>query len=207
MRYLYGLIIVTILVLLWAIQASATKPSNGCATVRCGYGSTCVETPSGPICHAPTLSCANILCAQGNHCVETRTGPECRPNYSPPPQTQSCAYGGYYQYGRLICNPAPSWRDPYQNGWNHIVPRPTYPPYYRPHYRPRPPWHYYGNLPEIVKPRPVDPIMCPMVYDPVCAEKAVVCVRAPCPAVRQTFSNSCAANADGYTVLHKGQCP
>jgi len=168
-----------------------------------------VETPGGPICQQQSLSCANMLCAQGNQCVETSRGPQCvaaptQPSYH---QGQSCAYGGYYQYGRLICYPPPRWRAPYQNGWGHYYRPPAYydpprpAPRPRPRPRPNPPWHPDG--PDVIEP---EPRMCTMEYDPVCGEKPVVCVRAPCPADRRSFGNSCSAKNSGYTVLYKGQC-
>ncbi len=36
---------------------------------------------------------------------------------------------------------------------------------------------------------------CTMEYAPVCGERDVVCVRAPCPPVQETFGNTCALNA------------
>ena len=241
MRLFYVFISAVLLAFVWTSAAEATKQTppwaatstTSCANVRCGYGNSCVDTPGGPVCQQQSLSCANVLCAQGNQCVETSSGPSCEPVYSGPEpwnppaqptqptyppsyQGQSCAYGGYYNYGRLICNAAPSWRQPYQNGWNHYqpypypaprptprpVPRPTPLPTPRPTPRPRPPWHPSGpTIPENPEPR-----MCTMEYDPVCAEKPVVCVRSPCPPVRKTFGNSCSARNDGYTVLYKGAC-
>lgn len=231
MRYFYFLMFAILMALVFGSPAEATKSSYTCANFRCATGS-CVDTPSGPICQAQTLSCANVLCAQGNQCTETSTGPQCvpassppgyylpgqpdhnpplynPPNYSPPTYNppQSCAYGGYYQYGHLICHPAPSWRQPYQGGWGYYNAPPRYynPPTYHQPVRPRPPWHPSG--PEIVQPSPnPNPTMCTMQYDPVCAEKPVVCVRAPCPAIKKTFSNACMARAEEYTVLYKGQC-
>ena len=208
MRTLYIFLAAIGLVLLLSGGAEATKPTYSCANVRCAGGS-CVDTPGGPVCQTQTLSCANVLCEQGNQCVETSAGPQCRPIVTSPPgyyrpyPPQSCAYGGFYHYGRLICNPAPAWRQPYQHGWSYYNTPPRYDP---PRYRPRPPWHYYGNVPEVVQPSPTEPVMCPMHYDPVCAEKPVVCVRAPCPPLRKTFGNSCQARAEDYTVLYKGQC-
>lgn len=236
MRYLIILVSAFLMAIVWTVTADATKltpPSTSnitCSNVRCGYGMSCVETPGGPICQQQSVTCANVLCAQGSQCVESATGPQCvpnqpsyptYPNYPTYPQ-QSCAYGGYYQHGRLICNPAPSWRQPYQDGWNHYYPPRYYPP--RPAPRPtprpeptprptprptpipspRPPWHPGG--PDIVLPENPEPRMCTMEYAPVCAEKPVVCVRSPCPPVRKTFSNSCMAKGEGYTILYRGEC-
>ena len=227
-RYLVYLFAALSLFLVTAGIASATKPSFSCANVRCGNGTSCVETPGGPVCQDQTLSCASMLCAQGSICEELPNGPQCviqgppsgyyvptpSPSYpqippgyyapNPPNfQEQSCAYGGYYRYGRLICNPAPSWRQPYQGGYSQYGPPPGYyaPPTYQPRpTRPRP------GVPEVIPPTPPSAPVCPMIYAPVCAEKPIVCVKAPCYPIRKTFSNSCMANAEEYTILHKGQC-
>lgn len=217
-RYMVYICAAFTLTLIWMSSASATKPSYSCANVRCGYGNSCVETPSGPTCQAQTLSCANMLCAQGSICKEFASGPQCVAQSSPPGyyipnpprpynpsyyQDQSCAYGGYYNYGRLICNPAPTWRQPYQDGWRQYVPPPGYyaPPTYRPRpIRPRP------GVPEVIEPAPPNAPICPMIYAPVCAEKPVVCIKAPCYPIRKTFSNSCVAKSENYTILYKGVC-
>lgn len=224
MRYIYILISAMIMALAWSVSAQATKmtpPGVSCTNVRCGFGTTCIETPGGPICQQPSLSCANVLCAQGNQCVETSTGPQCVPARPAAPTTpsypshpvqptypqQSCAYGGYYHHGQLTCYPPPAWRHPYQYGWGQYYnPPPRYVPprpVPRPVPAPRPPWHPQG--PDYTKPAP-DPGFCTMEYDPVCAEKPVICVKAPCSPVRKTFGNNCQAKQDGYTVLYKGVC-
>ena len=46
-------------------------------------------------------------------------------------------------------------------------------------------------------PRPGGPSACTFEHAPVCAERR---------GDRQTFSNSCMARADGYRVVHAGQC-
>lgn len=220
MRYLLIVLSGLVLAALAGVTAEATKmtpPSyvSSCANVRCGFGNSCIETPGGPVCQQQTVSCANVLCAQGNQCIETSRGPQCvpaqpsypsQPTYPTPPSYnhgQSCAYGGYYHYGRLICYPPPAWRTPYQYGWGQYYnPPPRYtPPRPTPKPRPRPPWHPDG--PDVVEP---GPRMCTMQYDPVCAERPVVCVRSPCLPDRKTFGNSCMAKNDGYTVLYKGTC-
>jgi len=221
MRVLYLMLTAIGIALFWAASAEATKPTYNCANIRCASGN-CVDTPGGPICQTQTLSCANVLCQQGNQCVESSTGPQCVPNVTYPVQPvqpptppawqypqyqQSCAYGGYYYHGQLICNPPPAWRNPYQNGWGYYAQPPRYvPPYYQPRPRPRVPWHPWGSDNVQPDPNPGGGTICTMEYDPVCAEKPVLCVRAPCPPVRKTFGNSCKANAEEYTVLYKGQC-
>lgn len=42
-----------------------------------------------------------------------------------------------------------------------------------------------------------EPVMCTMQYDPVCATK---------DGVARTYGNSCVANADGATFVHRGEC-
>ncbi|MGU3398299.1 Kazal-type serine protease inhibitor family protein [Brucellaceae bacterium D45D] len=39
--------------------------------------------------------------------------------------------------------------------------------------------------------------MCPMIYDPVCAER---------DGMRKTFGNECQAKADNYRVVSRGEC-
>ena len=237
MRLFYIVMSVVLLSLAWISSAEATKQTppwasqytTSCANVRCGYGMSCIETPGGPVCQQQTVSCANVLCAQGNQCVETSSGPQCvpaqpsypsypsypnqpsypsQPTYPTYPQ-QSCAYGGFYQYGQLVCYPPPAWRSPYQYGWGHYynpqpAPAPQPVPVPKPTPAPnRPNWHHWGR--DHVKPAP-DPGYCTMEYDPVCAEKPVVCVQAPCLPQRRTFSNSCRAKLEEYTVLYKGEC-
>lgn len=249
-RYIYFFFAAFSLAILFSGNAEATKPGYSCANVRCASGS-CVETPGGPVCQAQQLTCASMLCAQGSVCEMLSNGPQCVIQSSPPgyyvpnpPSTyhpphdqtppgyynpnppnygnQSCAYGGRYEYGRLICNPAPRWREPYQNGWrdnpyrnrydnwrrdqDRVPPGYHVPPTYQP--RPTPPRHSRpgnGHLPEPIV-TPPSRTMCPMIYAPVCASKPVVCVKAPCRAPRRTFSNSCMANAEEFTILYKGEC-
>jgi len=187
-------------------NANATKPSfyATCASVSCAQGSVCEELPSGPQCVIQSPP-------SGYYRPPPTPSPSYRqtpPNhYEPNYQNQSCAYGGFYRYGQLICNPAPRWRQPYQNGWTQYGTPPGYyvPPSYRQPVQPQPVRPRPG-VPEIIPPtQPIAPV-CPMIYAPVCAEKPVVCVTTPCYPVRKTFSNSCMANAESYTVLYQGQC-
>lgn len=46
-------------------------------------------------------------------------------------------------------------------------------------------------------PGPGGPQMCPMIYAPVCGERG---------GRRQTFGNACQAGADGFRVVHRGEC-
>ncbi len=51
------------------------------------------------------------------------------------------------------------------------------------------------------------PTMCTMEYAPVCASVAVQCIKAPCPAIEQTFGNKCMMNGNKLaTFLHDGEC-
>ncbi len=219
MRYLLIFVSAFLMVIVWTVSAEAKKQtppgtttSLSCSNIRCGYGMSCMETPGGPVCQQQSVTCANVLCAQGSQCLETSTGPQCVP-YKPTnpiyPQ-QSCAYGGYYHYGQLICNPAPTWRQPFQDGWGHYDRPPVY--HYPPRPTPRPRPTPKPPIPRPPAPRPPwnsiepEPRMCTMEYAPVCAEKPVVCVRAPCPADRKTFSNSCMAKGNGYSIIHEGAC-
>lgn len=49
-------------------------------------------------------------------------------------------------------------------------------------------------------------IMCTMQYDPVCAQKEVQCIKAPCEPVEQTYWNACMAWGDWAKVLYKWEC-
>jgi hypothetical protein len=51
-----------------------------------------------------------------------------------------------------------------------------------------------------------DQTMCYDLYKPVCAEKTVYCIKAPCPPIRQTYSNDCYAKRDGATNVQEGAC-
>lgn len=49
--------------------------------------------------------------------------------------------------------------------------------------------------------------VCTMEYAPVCASVAVQCIKAPCPAIEQTFGNKCMMNGNKLaTFLHDGEC-
>jgi len=179
MAFKYGFIVLAAFVLgLFALALPASAQSITCANVRCAGH--CVDTPGGPVCEPQRATCASTLCAQGNHCVETQSGPQCIPAPSQP-QTP---WTPWPQPATPAPSPAP-WTP-----WPQTPEKPTVCP------EPMP----------TPNSRPKEPIACPMVYDPVCAQKIVQCVRAPCPPVRQTFSNSCVAKADGYTVLYQGTC-
>lgn len=49
--------------------------------------------------------------------------------------------------------------------------------------------------------------VCAEIYEPVCAEVQVQCFRAPCPPIKQTFSNSCEACRNTMVSSYvKGEC-
>ena len=181
-----------------------TPPSNiSCANVRCASGS-CIETPEGPICVDQAPSCASTTCLVGKKCVETSNGPQCLSDHQ--------------QYNPIAPHTPP----------RHITPPPNY--HNHPHYHSHEHTHNHGGIDHnhmknkhsshheytcppvkptnpFPEPKP-DPeqIMCPMIYAPVCGEKSVHCVRAPCPSIRRTLSNDCVARAEGYAVIHQGEC-
>lgn len=49
-------------------------------------------------------------------------------------------------------------------------------------------------------------IACTMEYAPVCGSVQVQCITAPCNPVRQTFSNTCMAQASNATDITVGEC-
>ena len=52
-----------------------------------------------------------------------------------------------------------------------------------------------------------EPTMCTMEYMPVCASVQVQCIKAPCPAINQTFGNACSMRANkNATFLYTGEC-
>ena len=54
---------------------------------------------------------------------------------------------------------------------------------------------------------PIEPVMCTMQYQPVCASIQVQCFAAPCPAIEETFGNACAMSAHPQaTFLYEGEC-
>lgn len=237
--------------------SSPVSATTTCAMVRCGSGTTCVETPSGAVCQmntpAPAITCANVRCA--GTCTDTTAGPVCGPRPDPTP-TLSCA-NVLCQSG--ICVETRSGPQCVSDG---VLPPKSHPPKWYPNKKwkkrrhkhkgrvcyeshwqpwganhngsdhtghghdghnnnghhhngeahPHPHPHPYPPKPLPPKPMPTKPtpgdsgMMCPMVYQPVCAEKIVQCVKAPCPPLRKTFGNSCEAQRDGYTVMRKGQC-
>ncbi len=55
-------------------------------------------------------------------------------------------------------------------------------------------------------PNPDDETFCTTQYDPVCGEVQVQCIKAPCPPIKETFSNTCfAAKAGAFNVV-PGEC-
>ena len=138
---------------------------------------------------APSIGCSIMRCA--GHCLDTPQGPQCIP------QRPTCAVTLCTQDSRCVDTPSGAKCIPV-----HVQPsQPRTPPPSNPQ-RPQKPWTPWPTppLPE------GEQIACPMIYDPVCAQKQVQCVTGPCPPERRSFSNSCVAGAEGFTVLYKGEC-
>lgn len=52
-----------------------------------------------------------------------------------------------------------------------------------------------------------DIVACTMDYTPVCAEVQVQCIKAPCPAIKETFWNKCMMNANKLAkFLYEWEC-
>lgn len=52
-----------------------------------------------------------------------------------------------------------------------------------------------------------DNMVCTMQYEPVCAEVQVQCIKAPCPAIKETFGNKCMMNANKLAkFLYEWEC-
>ncbi len=50
-------------------------------------------------------------------------------------------------------------------------------------------------------------VVCTEIYAPVCAVVEVQCVTAPCDPVKETYSNSCFADADVHVLTYtEGEC-
>lgn len=48
--------------------------------------------------------------------------------------------------------------------------------------------------------------ICTMEYAPVCGEKQVLCIKAPCNPIKQSYSNKCMAAGDNAIFLYNGSC-
>ena len=50
-------------------------------------------------------------------------------------------------------------------------------------------------------------LICPSVYDPVCALVSVQCIKAPCSPIEQTFGNACEACRNSLVEEYRnGEC-
>ena len=199
------LIIVAILLAGLLYFATPANAQATCATVRCASGG-CIDTPGGPVCGAKS-TCASTLCMVGNQCVETAQGATCvpasQPYYSPPQYIPPQYAPPHYYYRPRYKRYRPHYANrhhynPYRNRrWQNDQ-------YYQNWYTPRPqPQPAPTPTPT---PTPGRPDACTMQYEPVCAQKQVQCVRAPCPPVTRTFSNSCQASVEDYSVIYSGEC-
>jgi hypothetical protein len=47
---------------------------------------------------------------------------------------------------------------------------------------------------------------CTMEYNPICGSKSVQCIKAPCPAIQQTYGNICAMHVDKASFVSTGEC-
>ena len=47
---------------------------------------------------------------------------------------------------------------------------------------------------------------CIQIYKPVCGEKEVQCIKAPCNPVNKTYGNKCLLEADKAKFLYEGEC-
>lgn len=180
-----------------------TSPTITCANVRCA--GTCTDTATGPVCGsvpdftAPPLSCASVTCTKGMGCEETPSGPLCVSKGALPPKLppiKDWKKRRHTHNGRVCYSSHwQPWSPSYNQGstGTHSHPH-THPHGGHDHHDDG---HHNGND---------NPQMCPMVYQPVCAEKVVQCVKAPCPSQKRTFGNACEATRDGYTVVHDGVC-
>jgi len=48
--------------------------------------------------------------------------------------------------------------------------------------------------------------VCTANYSPVCGEIEVQCIKAPCPPIRETYSNDCQAHKAGAKIVQQGVC-
>jgi hypothetical protein len=49
-------------------------------------------------------------------------------------------------------------------------------------------------------------VACTLEYNPVCGEKQVQCIKAPCPPIKTTYGNKCQLNAAKAKFLYAGEC-
>ncbi|NTW22868.1 hypothetical protein HGA34_05025 [Candidatus Falkowbacteria bacterium] len=58
----------------------------------------------------------------------------------------------------------------------------------------------------IIKKENKEPVACTMDYNPVCGQKKVVCIKAPCDPIKTTYSNKCMLSAAKAEFLYAGEC-
>lgn len=64
-----------------------------------------------------------------------------------------------------------------------------------------------SQLPEKPLTESPDEVMCITLYEPVCGELEVQCIKAPCPPIQTTYSNKCEAEKAGAAIIAQGECP
>ncbi len=62
---------------------------------------------------------------------------------------------------------------------------------------------YCSNVVKIYR---ENPLACTMEYAPVCWEKQVQCIKAPCNPIQKTYSNKCILNAEKAVYLYSWEC-
>jgi|GEM_PF-2282930 len=195
-----------------------------CASTLCAVGNQCVETGSGAQCvpnapstvspwpsytHAPSYR-HDYSYSYGAPHIRPRRYQGYRHTYRP----WSRYYYRPHSHDHLRYTPP---RHSYYPTYPNNSARPYYPSPYYPNSAPSFPVNPQPNpLPnsgEYPQPNPVpspspspETEFCTAQYDPVCAQKQVQCVQAPCPPLKRTFGNACEASREDYTVISSGTC-
>ncbi|MDB4984315.1 MAG: hypothetical protein JWM20_494 [Patescibacteria group bacterium] len=65
-------------------------------------------------------------------------------------------------------------------------------------------WAYFRG--ECNPNAPINPIICTAIYQPVCGQKTIYCIKAPCDPIQRTYANNCMLGADNATFLYSGEC-
>jgi len=59
---------------------------------------------------------------------------------------------------------------------------------------------------ELIGGKNEEAVACTMDYNPVCGEKVVQCIKAPCVPIKKTYGNKCGLNAEKAKFLYVGEC-